>query len=188
MGYKKVSTYPKGYSGSGKEVGEAKAARKAYAKEYGRTAGTLTYQKQARTGKTKRTETPEEKKAEIERNTKIASDSITFYGGKRAAKNAASKEADYAIGQNYTRAAIKDALGAVGSLPVAGFLAVAGAEAPLALGAALTVVGGNTIYQAVRTFGANKEIRKEMETKKAYIDDSNYGHDYVVSQDERQRK
>lgn len=167
------------------EAGRKREARREHRKEYGFVSGTLKTSREM-TRKTDRKQSVSDKGAEIKRNMKEAADRIDFYGGKRAAKDAVTREASYVKAQNRGRAYIKSAIsGVAGAATIAAGTAIE--AAPLAIvgmSGGIVGIGAATIA----TVAANRYITKHANTQIAYIADSSHGHDYVVSQDDRQRR
>lgn len=165
-------------------AGRKRQERQERRKEYGYVSGTLKVSRDL-TRKTDRKQSVSDKGEEIKRNMKEAADRIDFYGGKRAAKDAVKREADYVKSQNRGRAFIKSAISGAAGLATVG-VGTAMEAAPLVLAG----MSGGAIGIAVATgmtVAANRYVNKHAKTQMAYIADSSHGHDYVVSQDERQR-
>ena len=122
------------------------------------------------------------RKKRIEADMKEADERVKYYGSKRAAKIAIKDEAEYAKSVNRGKA-FKDTLlyGGGGSLAVTTLAGIAGATggAAVAVGAApLVGVGVASAYVAKK---ANNFINRHANDQLSYTDDSEYGHDIVIT-------
>ena len=126
---------------------------------------------------------PAERKKRINADIKEADDRVKFYGSKRAAKAAIDDEARYAKSVNRGKAAINTLkFGATGTLATTTALGLAGASATAGtVGLMASPLIGVGLVSAAAAAKANKYISRHAKDQVLYTDDSEYGHDLVVT-------
>ncbi len=126
---------------------------------------------------------PAERKKRIEADMKEADDRVKFYGSKRAAKAAINDEARYAQSVNRGKAAINTLkYGGTGTLGMTTLLGLSGASATAAtVGAMAAPLVGVGLISAAAASKANRYISRHAKDQVLYTDDSEYGHDLVVT-------
>lgn len=122
------------------------------------------------------------RKKRIDADMREADERVKYYGSKRAAKVAIKDEADYAKSVNRGKA-FKDTLlyGGVGGLSITTLAGIGGTSlgAAAAIGAApLIGVGVISAYSAKK---ANDYINRHAKDQLSYTEDSEYGHDLVIT-------
>lgn len=132
--------------------------------------------------KTSKRDDPNERKKRIDADIKEADDRVKFYGSKRAAKTAISEEARYAKNVNRGKAAINTLkFGGSGALAGGTLMALAAnTAAAAAVGAAAPLLGVGIVSAAAAT-KANSFINRHSKEQLRYTDESEYGHDMVVT-------
>lgn len=124
---------------------------------------------------------PKARKARIDADIKEADDRVKFYGSKRAAKAAIKDEAGYAKSVNRGKAAMNTLkYGSIASVPAGALFALATGEAAGAV-LGLSAFGPVGIALGIGTAAANRYINKHANEQIAYTDESEYGHDIVVT-------
>lgn len=142
---------------------------------------------QVLTRQTGKYDDPAERKKRIDADMKEADDRVKFYGSKRAAKAAIKDEAGYAKSVNRGRAAM-DTLkyGSIAAVPVAALATIAtGGVAGVAAVTAAATYGVTGAIMGAGAASANRYISKHANDQIAYTDESEYGHDIVVTMKKR---
>lgn len=136
--------------------------------------------------KKSRKDDPNDRKRRIDADIKEADDRVKFYGSKRAAKAAIKDEASYVKKQNRGKAIVDTLLygTTTGAATTAGLLAAGVASGgAVVLGAVpLAVAAG---INATRATKANNVVRKHANDQISYTNESEYGHDIVVTMKKR---
>lgn len=134
------------------------------------------------TRKTSHYDNPAERKKRIDADIKEADERVKFYGSKRAAKAAIKDEAGYAKAVNRGKAFTNTLLyGGVGGLAGSTLMAAAvNTGAAVAIGGAAPLFGVGLVSVAAAK-KANSYINKHANDQILYTDDSEYGHDMVVT-------
>ena len=127
-------------------------------------------------------DSPIERKKRIDADIKEADDRVKFYGSKRAAKAAINDEASFAKSVNRGKAAINTLLyGGGGGLAGSTLMALAtNSAAAAAAGGAAPLLGVGLVSVAAAK-RANAFIEKHKNDQMLYTDESEYGHDIVVT-------
>lgn len=122
------------------------------------------------------------RKKRIDSDIKEADERVKFYGSKRAAKVAIKDEADYAKSVNRGKAFTNTLLyGGAGGVAGATISALAtGAAGAAVLGGAAPIVGVGAV-SAYTARKANAYINKHAKDQIVYTDESEYGHDMVIT-------
>lgn len=150
-----------------------------YAKQGNKMQSTKKYAEMTR--RISKDDDPEARKARIDADIKEADDRVKFYGSKRAAKAAIKDEAGYAKSVNRGKAAMKTLkYGSIASVPAGALFALATGEAAGAV-LGLSAFGPVGIALGIGTAAANRYINKHANEQIAYTDESEYGHDIVVT-------
>lgn len=146
------------------------------------SAGKKRYATSLTDRKISRDDDPNERKKRIDADIKEADDRVKFYGSKRAAKTAIRDEADYAKSVNRGKAFV-DTLKYGGTSGIAGaaLMGIAGTSGlGVVVGFATPVAVAGTVA-AVVAKKANNIIKKHAQDQIHYTDESEYGHDIVVT-------
>ena len=137
--------------------------------------------------KTSKRDDPAERKKRIDADIKEADDRVKFYGSKRAAKSAIKDEANYAINQNIAKSFMDTVKwGGAGGLAGATAAGVAAGIAgttiagPAVVGLAVPLAVASAV-NGVRGTRANLFVAKHASKQIAYTDESEYGHDMVIT-------
>lgn len=132
--------------------------------------------------KTSKYDDPAERKKRIDADIKEADDRVKFYGSKRAAKAAIKDEANYAINRNIAKSFMDTVKWGGGSAAVvtAVHLAAGGTAAALAPGLAVPIAVASAV-NGVLGARANRFVAKHASGQIAYTNESEYGHDMVVT-------
>lgn len=124
---------------------------------------------------------PEARKKRIDADIKEADDRVKFYGSKRAAKAAISDEAGYAKSVNRGKAAMNTLKwGSIAAIPAGALTAIATGEASAAI-LGLGAFGPVGAVMAVGAAAANRYISEHAKEQIDYTNESEYGHDIVVT-------
>lgn len=126
---------------------------------------------------------PEARKKRIDADIKEADDRVKFYGSKRAAKAAINDEAGFAKSVNRGKAAISTLkYGSIAAVPVSvlATLATGGLAGVAAVSAAATY-GITGAIMGAGAASANRYINKHAKEQIDYTNESEYGHDIVVT-------
>lgn len=125
---------------------------------------------------------PIERKKRIDADIKEADDRVKFYGSKRAAKAAIKDEASYAKSVNRGKAFTNTLLYGGGGALAGGTLMslAANTAAAAAVGGAAPLIGVGLVSAAAAK-KANAYITKHANDQILYTEDSEYGHDIVVT-------
>lgn len=158
------------------ETGSARQGNK-YQSKYG----------QVLTRQTGKRDDPETRKKRIDADMKEADDRVKFYGSKRAAKAAIKDEAGYAKSVNRGRAAMGTLkYGSIAAVPVTALAALVtggmGGVAAVSVAASYGITGA---IMGTGAASANRYISKHANDQIAYTDESEYGHDIVVTMKKR---
>lgn len=135
------------------------------------------------TRQTGKRDDPEARKKRIDADMKEADDRVKYYGSKRAAKAAIQDEAGFAKSVNRGRAVVGTMkYGTIAAIPVTALAAIAtGGTGGVA---AVTIAASYGISGAIMGAGAasaNRYISKHANDQIGYTEDSEYGHDVVVT-------
>ena len=134
-----------------------------------------------------KTDDVQARKRRIDADIKEADERVKYYGSKRAAKAAIKDEASYAKSVNRGKAAV-DTLkyGTIAAVPVSvlASLATGGIAGVAAVGAAASY-GVTGAIMGTGAAAANRYINKHAKEQIAYTDESEYGHDFVVTMKKR---
>lgn len=125
---------------------------------------------------------PAERKKKIDADIKEADDRVKYYGSKRGAKAAISEEASYVKAKNRGKAFLDTVKWGGGTgLAGASALAVGGAATgAVVVGLAIPLATAAAI-STVRAAKANHHVNKHARDQIAYTNESEYGHDVVVT-------
>lgn len=138
---------------------------------------------QVLTRQTGKHDDPEARKKRIDADMKEADDRVKFYGSKRAAKAAIKDEAGFAKSVNRGKAAMGTLkYGSIAAIPVTALatLATGGMAGVAAVGAAASY-GITGAIMSAGAASANRYISKHANDQIAYTEESEYGHDIVVT-------
>ena len=134
-----------------------------------------------------KTDDVQARKRRIDADIKEADERVKYYGSKRAAKAAIKDEASYAKSVNRGKAAV-DTLkyGTIAAVPVSilASLATGGIAGVAAVGAAASY-GVTGAIMGTGAAAANRYINKHAKEQISYTDESEYGHDFVVTMKKR---
>ena len=134
-----------------------------------------------------KTDDVQARKRRIDADIKEADERVKYYGSKRAAKAAIKDEAGYAKSVNRGKAAV-DTLkyGTIAAVPVSilASLATGGIAGVAAVGAAASY-GVTGAIMGTGAAAANRYINKHAKEQISYTDESEYGHDFVVTMKKR---
>lgn len=134
-----------------------------------------------------KTDDVQARKRRIDADIKEADERVKYYGSKRAAKAAIKDEAGYAKSVNRGKAAVNTLkYGTIAAVPVSilASLATGGIAGVAAVGAAATY-GVTGAIMGSGAAAANRYINKHANEQIAYTDESEYGHDFVVTMKKR---
>ena len=134
-----------------------------------------------------KTDDVQARKRRIDADIKEADERVKYYGSKRAAKAAIKDEASYAKSVNRGKAAVNTLkYGTIAAVPVSvlASLATGGIAGVAAVGAAATY-GVTGAIMGSGAAAANRYINKHANEQIAYTDESEYGHDFVVTMKKR---
>ena len=161
-------------------VERSKSANK-YAKQGNKIQSTKKYAEMTR--QISKNDDPKARKARIDADIKEADDRVKFYGSKRAAKAAIKDEAGYAKSVNRGKAAMNTLkYGSIAAVPVAALAAIATSGLAGAAGVAAVATYGITgTIMGTGAAVANRYINNHAKDQIAYTDESEYGHDLVVT-------
>ena len=134
-----------------------------------------------------KTDDVQARKRRIDADIKEADERVKYYGSKRAAKAAIKDEAGYAKSVNRGKAVVNTLkYGTIAAVPVSvlATLATGGIAGVAAVGAAASYgVTGAIMGTGAAT--ANRYINKHAKEQISYTDESEYGHDFVVTMKKR---
>ena len=134
-----------------------------------------------------KTDDVQARKRRIDADIKEADERVKYYGSKRAAKAAIKDEAGYAKSVNRGKAAVNTLkYGTIAAVPVSilASLATGGIAGVAAVGAAASY-GVTGAIMGTGAAAANRYINKHAKEQISYTDESEYGHDFVVTMKKR---